>query len=482
MAPRVGNQKFEPGTDLVELVQQLCDQDEQSMQVSCVFICRGTDRFQAPLTAPKSQDAPLRLTLSVHRTTGKIHHLGYQHWHLFTRAQRIAKSIPGKLTLTIFGTSRKEIENQVIEKAPMPAPDSEPPGTAVRALPMAKLNPEICEGWAPPPIPLHGPNFRKLSSHEKSQLALLHRNLGHPDPNILAAHLKDQKAPEHIVEGALDFVCDTCVETRKPLHQRPAKLQDPKEFNDLVGIDGIFWKGQKQCQYYAIHILDEASGFHMAKRLDGQNMDHVIPAISDMWTAWAGAPKGIYLDPAGEFRSDVWLHHLQSTNTHVHMTTEAWQRGRVERHGAILKDMLTKIDHEVPICTISDFELCLRLCCQAKNQLSKKGGYSPEQIVLGKSTPLPGSLAFDESTAAHSLALGEDLESQKFKENLEKRTLARTAFIQAENSEAIRRALLRRSCPTRGPFEPGQMVMYWIKRPRPNRSESGRWCGPARDG
>ena len=163
--------------------------------------------------------------------------------------------------------------------------------------------PDVCEGWAPPPTPLHGPNFRSLGPQEKSQLVLLHKNLGHPDPKILSHHLQHQGAPEHVVKGAQDFVCDTCVETRKPLHQRPAKLRNPIEFNDRIGLDGFFWTGKGQFQCHVIHVYDEASGFHLAKRLDGRNMDHVIPALNDLWMIWAGSPREIYLDPAGEFRS-----------------------------------------------------------------------------------------------------------------------------------------------------------------------------------
>ena len=98
--------------------------------------------------------------------------------------------------------------------------------------------------------------------------------------------MRHQGAPEHVVKGAQDFVCDTCVETRKPLHQRPAKLRNPIEFNDRIGLDGFFWTGKGQFQCYVIHVYDEASGFHLAKRLDGRNMDHVIPALNDLWMIW----------------------------------------------------------------------------------------------------------------------------------------------------------------------------------------------------
>ena len=37
-----------------------------------------------------------------------------------------------------------------------------------------------------------------------------------------------------------------------------------------------------------------------------------------------------------------------------------------------------------------------------------------------------------------------------------------------------------RTRPVRGPYLPGQWVLYWIKRSHPNRQAAGRWHGPAR--
>ena len=490
LAPRVGNQKHVPGSDIVELVQGMLSND---FQIQSLFICRGTDRLQVPIGAPTSKESPWRHTLCVHRQTGQVHDLGCHRWHTLTRAMRIAKTIPSKLTITMFGQFPIVDESHTHQPLPNEPPhdmsnaqDSNPPQSsalrvraAVSSREVVKL-PDVCEGWAPPPTPLHGPAFRSLTSQEKSHLIQLHKNLGHPDPSKLAMHLQAQKAPDHIVKAAREYVCDSCVESQKPLHQRPAKLQQPMEFNDLVGIDGLYWTGKGKFQCYLIHIYDEATGFHLAKRIEGRNTDHFIPALQDLWYVWAGNPKGVYLDPAGEFRSDVWLNHLQTMNTHIHMTTEAWQRGKVERHGSILKDMLHRMDNDKPFATIDQFDEALRMCCQAKNALTKKHGYSPEQIVLGKATHLPASLASDDASGAHLMSLGDSLESSRFKELLERRTQARQAFILSENAEAIRRAFLRRSCPVRGPYHPGQLVLYWLKRNRPNRSEGGRWYGPAK--
>ena len=283
LAPRVGNTKFEAGTDLYDLVQGLLD---SNFKLSCVFVCRGTDRLQTPVNAPMSQHAPWRHVMSLHRETGKIHDLGCHGWHQMTRAQRIAKSLPSRLTITMFGS-------QTVTASSMPeSPDHVVPevqsdetreyAQRVRAEGISRstvMLPDVCEGWAPPPTPLHGPNFRSLDAQEISQLVLLHKNLGHPDPKILANHLQHQGAPDHVVKGAQDFVCDACVETRKPAHQRPAKLQHPIEFNDRIGLDAFYWTGKGKFQCYVIHVCDEASGFHSAKRLDGQNMDRVMDDV-----------------------------------------------------------------------------------------------------------------------------------------------------------------------------------------------------------
>ena len=171
---------------------------------------------------------------------------------------------------------------------------------------------------------------------------------------------------------------------------------------------------------------------------------------------------------------------LQSRNIEPIICTEAWQKGRVERHGAILKQMLSRYDQDSPMENTAEFDQVLLACCQAKDSLTRQQGYSPEQIVLGKSISLPASLSSDDSASAHSLAAGDDLESEAFRKQLEIRTKARKSFLLADNDNSIRRALLHRSCPSRGKFEVGQLVMYRRKRSRASRHESGRWHGPAK--
>jgi hypothetical protein len=201
-----------------------------------------------------------------------------------------------------------------------------------------------------------------VQPHEQHDLVKLHKNLGHPDPNVLSQYLKASGASEHVVEAAKEYICDACVETTRFRHQRPAKLHEPKEFNDLLGIDGFFWTGKKGFQVMIFHCIDEVFLFHLGRRLDNRHLEHVIPAFNDMWMSWAGQPSGIYSDPAGEFRADDWLSFLQRQNIEPRLSTEAWQKGRVEKHGQVVKNMLHRYDQEKTIEDVQEFDIVLRAC------------------------------------------------------------------------------------------------------------------------
>ena len=209
---------------------------------------------------------------------------------------------------------------------------------APTSIPAASVNgpaapgdkpPDCLEGWGPPPTPLHGPAFRALTAAEKTDLIRLHRNLGHPSPLKLAEHLQTAKALPHIIAAAKDYVCDACVESASPKHQRPSKLHDPIDFNDTAGLDTFYWRGRAGFQVHVLHAIDESSCFQTGRRI--AERDHVFPAFRDSWVQWAGTPRHIYLDPAGELRSNELEGILQGMGTTLFVTSAAWQRGRIER-------------------------------------------------------------------------------------------------------------------------------------------------------
>ena len=94
---------------------------------------------------------------------------------------------------------------------------------------------------------------------------------------------------------------------------------------------------------------------------------------------------------------------MQSLDIHTKLTaTDAhWQLGRAEIHGAIVKRMLDRMDLESPIRNMDGFEAALTQAFNAKNDLSRVNGYSPEQAVLGISKRLPASIVSSQEQYDH---------------------------------------------------------------------------------
>ena len=87
-----------------------------------------------------------------------------------------------------------------------------------------------------------------------------------------------------------------------------------------------------------------------------------------------------------EYNSDFWRLQLQKEGVRANVSAgEAhWQLGRTEKHGNLIKSMLTRMDSQDMIKDAEDFKRCLREAVRAKNALSRVKGYTPEQAVLGR--------------------------------------------------------------------------------------------------
>ena len=92
--------------------------------------------------------------------------------------------------------------------------------------------------------------------------------------------------------------------------------------------------------------------------------------IKQSWFQWAGAPKSLAHDPGGEFVTEEWKLMLQENGIRPILSAAPWQRGRIERHGGTIKEMLNRIDHEKNIKDLAEFDEALLQCFHAKNTLS----------------------------------------------------------------------------------------------------------------
>ena len=495
--PRVGKRVWVDG-NLFDDVQR----GIPGMKVRRVEVCRGTERLRVPEPKVDRSEIPLRLTVVKARDSGQAQVLGpIENWLDLPKYQQTRKGQPARMSITVFGSRLahdppKEDHKERGDSSPeVEAPlgdgvlsrhesdgDKDHRDEKREPIESGDVGMEIEGRSVPPSVARHGPGFLELSPEEQSQIRRIHHNLGHPATDRFVKFLKERHADPRIVRGAADFQCDSCTETKRG-HEttRPAAIHDDLGFNQVVGVDTCVWTSSTGQQFSFTHVIDEGTLFHVGAPVTSADTETQIRIFERIWLLWAGPPQTVYLDPAGEYKSDLWRDRMQSLDVHIKMTAGSahWQLGRVEIHGSIIKKMLDKMDAEMPIRTASEFETSLIQAFTAKNSLSRIRGYSPEQAVLGIARRLPGSLTSDAGVGSLTLAEDTGPASDVFRLALERRSCARKAFIDADNSSSLRRALLRRSRPLRGPYEVGDLVLYWRRKGSNLKRERGRWFGPA---
>ena len=358
---------------------------------------------------------------------GHFHDDVWENWTSLTRKELTRKCQPARLLVTPFGTpkplisSPEQSDDVKIEQRHQGPENADEPcakrfcRTANQQLLQESLEPNPASPAESPKLEIspdpnmvessrrahHGPRFLKLTAEQRQQLYRMHQNLGHPDSQILGNVLRDQGWESDAIERIKDMHCPSCFENQKPKLARPGHLGTPRSFNDLVSIDAVKWTSAEGMSFTFYHMLDAGTNFQIAFLCESGSSKEVASQMQAHWFSWAGPPRQLMCDSAGEFCSEEFSRFLQSHDIQaIIIPAEAhWQLGKCERHGAILQDMLNKYQMEQPITCREELEKVLCHCTSAKNSLSRCKGYSPEILVLGKSRHWPASVSNDEESS-----------------------------------------------------------------------------------
>ena len=477
-APRVGKAVIDQGP-LFEGVSKMYP----DKQIVVIDVCRGTNRLRICPIGTQGI-APFRRCFGKKRDDLQpFSDDSWESWETLSRRQQTRAGVPARIMITVFASNKRigESLESTSEKRTRINEDLEPGPETERMMTPEDPGEAITETSIPNVvIKKSGPMFSSLSLPLQNQVKKIHQNLGHPDVRTLQLALKRYGWPEHQVRNCQDFVCPICVEQQQPKVARPAQLRQPRDFNDHVSFDAAEWEDRQGRKFGFYHFIDSATNFHVAIPYHQQTTESLIAAFNTAWIRWAGPPKSLMFDSATEANSEKFARFLQemAVSSYVIPTDAHWQLGRAERHGAVLKHMISKYHEEHPITSHEDFEQCLVQLCNAKNSLSRHEGFTPEMWVLGKMKPLPGcnTNAFMDSASFAGLE-DQSTEGSRFQAMLAKRETARLAFIKADHSAAVRKAIHALSRPDRVEFQVGDMIMYWKAGKGVNE---GAWHGPAK--
>ena len=308
--------------------------------------------------------------------------------------------------------------------------------------------------------------FLSETSDKKLIAKKLHRQFAHPSLERLLNLLKSSKPPWNedlelftkITEISKN--CDICKKYKK-FHLTPAvSLPMATSFNQCLAMDLKFYNTK-----ILLHLIDYATRFSSSKVIPSKHPKHVIKCIMVQWIAIFGTPGVIFSDNGGEFANQDMLTLAENFNINlcVSAANSPFSNGLVERHNAIIANMLDRILEE----NDCDFDIALAWAINSKNSLSNIHGFSSYQLAIGFNPILPTNFnnKLPALTSEHTNKLIHD--------NINYMHKARKAYLELESSERIKRALAAKTrTSSEQIFVTGDKVYY-------RKMKDKQWHGPA---
>jgi len=310
--------------------------------------------------------------------------------------------------------------------------------------------------------------MKSKSNSDIENMALkLHKQFGHPvDSNKLKRLLKEAGISDTRVNNSIEKVteeCDTCNRYRKAKSRPIVSFALSQSVNDCLAMDLKFIK-LKNTTHIIHHMIDTFSRFSMASVIPSKRKEIIANSVLRNWVSIFGTPGSILSDNGGEFDNELLRDVCELLDTKV-MTSAAyapWSNGIVERHNAVIENMVLKIMDDIN-CSI---ETALVWAVSAKNALSNNKGFSPNQLVFGKNPNLPSVLTLKPPALRNSTS------SELVADHLNALNAARKAFIESESSSKIKTALSHQTRNASGKeFFIGDRVYY-------KRNDDKEWHGP----
>ena len=243
-------------------------------------------------------------------------------------------------------------------------------------------------------IVLHLQNLGKLSAEELEKKALkLHRTLGHCSKEKLIKLVKNSKDfnDKRFIQSIKNICdnCKICEKFRKAPLEPCVALPIAANFNDVVCMD-LKVVDQK---YLVLHLIDAFSRYSVAAIIPSKHADVIVNAIFEKWVAYFGSPFVFLSDNGGEFSNELLHDMSRQINITVKVTPahSPFSNGTVERHNAVLAETMCKVLSDVNC----EPDLALSWALSAKNSLLNNNGFSPNQLVFGKSCSFPSVVSND---------------------------------------------------------------------------------------
>ena len=275
------------------------------------------------------------------------------------------------------------------------------------------------------------------------------------------------RAPQDYINATKTFGC-LRLESTKPRRQTH-KVSPPRPytFNHEVGVDVFEIVDSVGMRFSILNAVCMGTTYDQAwivreSENPGSPSSHAcLQAFVDGWTRWAGWPKLVRCD-RGTHNGCVFVSTLAKNGVASRPAgLEAPEQiGRMERLGAMLKKMMSKVIKDTHVSGRESMDMILSECLNAVNEMTRHGNFAPIQWVLSRLPRNPDTMGNEDACldvgALQACADG----PTTFWVQSRYREKAREAFVRCNCGERVRRAALRRAAPVVGSYQVGDIVSY----------------------
>lgn len=306
----------------------------------------------------------------------------------------------------------------------------------------------------------------KLPQEKEKMVQKLHRQFAHPSARNLKALMKNAEVLDPEIEEKIEKISETC-NVCKRYKKTPARpvvcMPLATRFNETVAMDLKEYKPG----FFFLHVIDLHTRFGLARVIKRKLPNVIVDNVILMWIASGlGAPEKFLIDNGGEFCNSIYKEMAEQFNVEICSTgaESPWSNGICERNHAVVDAAVYRMMEEDASL---DLETALAWAVNAKNAMLNHNGFSPYQLIFGQNPNLP-------SVMTNKLpALESHTTSEKVAKHLNALHAARRAYIKAEASDRVKRALRHQVRAVEEVFNPGDKVYY-------KRDNSHRWRGPGK--
>ena len=308
------------------------------------------------------------------------------------------------------------------------------------------------------------------------ELLKLHLKHYHMSSDQFRKRTSALKIPEEIYQN-YDLIvkqCETCQGVKKGPSRPKVSGMRSEVFGDLTFIDHAEVQVNERFKIMFLIIYDGATQLMTSFPCETKSEDETIGYLMDYFDIYQLNPKYIVGDQ-GFSGQNLEAYYNRKGIRFISLGPQTPWPNRAEAAVRLFKEQVKLTLDGVradPLCNPFSFRVLLRMACQARNSMVTFGGVTPLEMafgrrpadVIGVDTADPAQLTAE--VPSHEVTIEAT------------RRVAMKAYLEARQSEDLRRDIASKLQFSDGPFYPGDKIYYWnpaAGKIKPDGSKRSTW-------